>query len=84
MFLITGQIGGEKRMNLLKLIVLSMLAIGLIASLGFAGTMEGNAEKGKALFNEPKAFGGSTSCSSCKTSSIIPEQRQLIFPKRIL
>jgi len=53
-------------MNILKISVFSMIVIGLIASLGFAGgMMEGSVERGKALFNDPKAFGGSTSCSSC-------------------
>jgi cytochrome c len=53
-------------MKILKMIVFSMIVIGLAASLGFTGgMMEGDAAKGKALFNDPKAFGGSTSCSSC-------------------
>jgi len=54
-------------MKILKIVMLSMIAIGITASLAFAGVgmMEGNVEKGKALFNDPKAFGGSTSCSSC-------------------
>jgi len=56
-----------KRMNILKMIIFSMIIIGLAASLGFAGDMMGggSVERGKALFNDPKAFGGSTSCSSC-------------------
>ena len=53
-------------MNILKMIIFSAIVIGLAASLGFAGgMMEGDAAKGKALFDDPKAFGGSTSCSSC-------------------
>ena len=54
-------------MKILKVVMLSMIAIGITASLAFAGVgmMEGNVEKGKALFNDPKAFHGSTSCSSC-------------------
>jgi len=54
-------------MKILKIVMLSMIAIGITASLAFAGVgmMDGNVEKGKALFNDPKAFGGSTSCSSC-------------------
>jgi len=53
-------------MKILKIVMLSIIAIGLITSWVFAaGMMEGNAEKGKALFNDSKAFGGSTSCSSC-------------------
>jgi len=48
------------------MVVLSVIVVGLIASFGIAaGKMEGNAEKGKALFNDPKAFGGIKSCSSC-------------------
>ena len=54
-------------MKILKIVMLSMIAIVFTASLAFAGIgmMDGNAEKGKALFNDPKAFGGSVSCSSC-------------------
>ncbi len=53
-------------MKILKVVMLSMLAIALISSVVYAaGMMEGNAEKGKALFNDPKAFQGSVSCSSC-------------------
>jgi cytochrome c len=52
-------------MKIFKVVMFSMIAIVLIASWAFAGMMEGNAEKGKALFNDPKAFGGSVSCSSC-------------------
>ncbi len=53
-------------MKILKIIMLSMFAAGFIASSVFAaGMMGGDAEKGKALFNDPKAFGGSVSCSSC-------------------
>jgi len=53
-------------MKNLKVVMLLIIAIGLTASLVFAaGMMAGNAEKGKALFNDPKAFGGSVSCSSC-------------------
>jgi cytochrome c len=41
-----------------------MIALGLVFSSAFAmkHTPE---ERGKALFNDPKAFGGKTSCSSC-------------------
>ena len=53
-------------MKILKMVVLSVIVVGLIASFGIAASkMEGNAEKGKALFNDPKAFGGIKSCSSC-------------------
>ena len=53
-------------MKILKIVMLAIIAIVLITSWAFAaGMMEGNVEKGKALFNDPKAFQGSTSCSSC-------------------
>jgi len=57
-------------MKILKIIVLATLVIGFIAILdfaGYAGSMmdEGSVDRGKALFNDPMAFGGSTSCSSC-------------------
>jgi cytochrome c553 len=48
----------------LKIAMLSMVSLGLIFSLAIAA---GDAEKGKALFNDPK-FGGGTagvSCNSC-------------------
>ena len=48
----------------LKIAMLSMISLGLIFSLAIAA---GDAEKGKALFKDPK-FGGGTagmSCSSC-------------------
>jgi cytochrome c len=53
-------------MKIVAISVCFIAAIFLLVSLGFAGSMmEGNAEKGKALFNDPKAFGGVKSCSSC-------------------
>ena len=57
-------------MKILKIIVLAALVIGFIASLdfaGYAGSMmdEGSVERGKSLFDDPMAFGGSKSCSSC-------------------
>lgn len=53
-------------MKILMMMAVFMTVIGLIASPVFAGDMmEGSVEKGKALFDDPKAFGGSTSCSSC-------------------
>jgi cytochrome c553 len=48
----------------LKIAMLSIIAVGLIFSFAIAA---GNAEKGKALFKDPK-FGGGTagvSCNSC-------------------
>ena len=51
-------------MHLFKMTVLCMIALGLIFSTAFAmkHTPE---ERGKTLFNDPKAFGGKTPCSSC-------------------
>jgi len=51
-------------MRLLKISVLCMIALGLVFSSAFAmkHTPE---ERGKALFNDPKAFGGQKACSSC-------------------
>ncbi|MBT9165126.1 MAG: hypothetical protein DDT23_01141 [candidate division WS2 bacterium] len=54
--------GGEKN-EILKLIVLSMMAVGLLFSFAFAG----DAAKGKALFNDAKLSGATAgkSCNSC-------------------
>lgn len=49
-------------MKLLRILLISLTAAGLLFSTAFAA---GNAEKGKALFNDPAAFGGTTSCSTC-------------------
>ena len=51
-------------MKILKILTLSMIICGLIFSFAFAA---GNVEKGKALFNDPKAFGGTAkkSCGTC-------------------
>ena len=49
-------------MKLSKLVLLSLIALGLLASSSFGA---GDAAKGKAFFNDPKAFGGSRSCSLC-------------------
>src|SRR4030042_3641808 len=55
---------GQTTMQLAKITLLSVIVMGLIFSSAFAG---GNLEKGKANFNDPKAFGapGETSCNSC-------------------
>lgn len=47
-----------------KVALFFVLAVGLIVSYAFAA---GNVEKGKAMFNDPKAFGapGPTACSQC-------------------
>lgn len=51
-------------MKFLKIAALCMIALGLVFSSAFAmkHTPE---ERGKTLFNDAKAFGGKTSCSSC-------------------
>jgi len=51
-------------MKLLKIIVLCMVALGLVFSSAFA-MQHTPEERGKTLFNDPKAFGGQTACSSC-------------------
>lgn len=49
-------------MRLLKIVLLSLAVLGLLWSSALAA---GDAAKGKALFNDPKAFGGTISCSTC-------------------
>ncbi len=49
-------------MGSLRILMLSAIVTGLLFSSAFGA---GNAEKGKALFNDPKAFGGQMACSSC-------------------
>jgi len=51
-------------MKVLRIALFSMIALGLVFSFAFAA---GNVEKGKALFNDPKAFGGTSgkSCATC-------------------
>ena len=51
-------------MNLLKITLLSLIAVGLVFSFAFA---TGDMAKGKALFNDPKLAGGTAgkSCNSC-------------------
>lgn len=49
-------------MKIAKIALLTLIAVVLVSSFAFAA---GKAEKGKVLFNDPKAFGGQTSCSSC-------------------
>jgi cytochrome c len=53
-----------KKMKILKVVLLSMIAVGLVFSSAFAA---GNVEKGKALLNDPKLGGGTAgkSCNSC-------------------
>jgi cytochrome c len=51
-------------MKVIKIALLSIIAFGLIFSFAFAA---GNVEKGKALFDNPKAFAGTAgkSCATC-------------------
>ena len=51
-------------MKSLKIVLMSFMAVALIFTVAFGAT---SAERGKALFNDPKAFGatGITSCASC-------------------
>lgn len=51
-------------MKYFKILLLSAIAVALVFSFAYA---EGNVDKGKALFNDPKAFNasGEKSCRSC-------------------
>jgi cytochrome c peroxidase len=51
-------------MKHLKTAVISLMAVALMFTAAYGAT---NAERGKALFNDPKAFGatGNTSCATC-------------------
>ena len=51
-------------MKVCRIIFLLLISSALISSLAFATT---NVKKGKALFNDPKAFGGKAgkSCGTC-------------------
>jgi cytochrome c len=49
-------------MRPVKIALLSVIALGLIFSFAYAA---GDAEKGKALFNDPKFAGGVKPCNSC-------------------
>jgi cytochrome c553 len=59
--MISGK-GGEKMMSVLKIVVLTMVSLGLVMSFAFAA---GDAAKGKALFNDAKFAGGSKACNEC-------------------
>src|SRR4030043_787530 len=49
-------------MRILRLSLLSIIAVGLIFSFSFAA---GNVEKGKSRFNDPKFAGGTKACNEC-------------------
>ena len=51
-------------MKTLRVAVISLLAVGLIFSFAFAAKHLPE-ERGKTLFNDPKAFGGTKACSEC-------------------
>ena len=49
-------------MKTFAIMVTAMIILGCMSSHVFAA---GDAEKGKALFNDPGAFGGKRACSAC-------------------
>ncbi len=49
-------------MKFIKIVFMSVIALGALFTLAFAA---GEAEKGKALFNDPNFAGGVKACSSC-------------------
>jgi len=49
-------------MKLFKITFMALIALGFLLTLAFAA---GDAEKGKALFNDPNFAGGAKACSSC-------------------
>ena len=54
--------GGESEMKIAKIVMLSMVVLGLVFTFAFAA---GDAAKGKALFNDKKFAGGSKACNDC-------------------
>ena len=53
-----------KRMKSLQVILITLVALFIVCSLGLAGE-KGNADKGKALFNDAKFAGGKKACGEC-------------------
>lgn len=51
-------------MKVLKIALLSVIAVGLVFSVAFA-VKHLPEERGKTLFNDPKFAGGTKACSSC-------------------
>jgi len=51
-------------MKILRVALLSLVILGLIFSVAFAMKHRPE-ERGKALFKDPKAFGGSKACNEC-------------------
>jgi cytochrome c len=49
-------------MKVLKIAMLTLIALGLMVPASFAGKAE---DMGKKLFEDPKAFGGEKACSEC-------------------
>ena len=51
-------------MKSLRVVLMSLISMGIACSIGMAAE-EGNADKGKALFNDAKFAGGKKACSEC-------------------
>lgn len=49
----------------MKILTFATAAVTVLISMSSFAFAAGNAEKGKALFNDPKAFGGKKACSLC-------------------
>lgn len=52
-------------MKTIRITLIALLAVGLIATAAFSA---GDVAKGKKLFEDPKAFGGTKACSDCHPS----------------
>jgi cytochrome c len=51
-------------MKSLLVVLTTLVAFGMVCSIGIAAE-KGNADKGKALFNDAKFAGGKKACSTC-------------------
>jgi cytochrome c len=51
-------------MKSLQVVLITVVAVGMLCSIGFAAE-KGNADKGKALFNDAKFAGGQKACGEC-------------------
>jgi cytochrome c len=51
-------------MKLLVVVLTTLVALGMVCSIGIAAE-KGNADKGKALFNDVKFAGGKKACNEC-------------------
>jgi len=54
-------------MKLLQVVLMTLVALGMVCSIGVAAE-KGNADKGKALFNDAKFAGGKKACGDCHPS----------------